>query len=127
MTIAFWCILAAGLMPIILAGIAKIGDRRFDNAEPRRWYEQITGYRQRAWWAQQNSFEILPLFAAAVLVAHVAGAEPAIIDRLAIIFIVSRIAFAGCYLANWATTRSLAWLAGLACCIGLFIAAAAGS
>ncbi|MGY6631954.1 MAG: MAPEG family protein [Wenzhouxiangella sp.] len=124
MTLAFWCVLIAGLMPFALAGIAKAGDRSFDNRQPRAWYERVGGYRQRAWWAQQNSFEALPLFAAAVIIAHVAGAAPGTINTLAMVFIAARIAFAAFYLADWSTSRSIAWLVGLGACIGLFIAAA---
>lgn len=124
MTIAFWCVLIAGVMPFVFAGIAKVGDKSFNNRRPRDWYASITGYRKRAWWAQQNSFEAFPLFAAAVLVAHFAGAGQATVDALAIAFIAFRIAYGVCYLADVHLARSLMWLGGLLCCIGLFIAAA---
>jgi uncharacterized MAPEG superfamily protein len=124
MTVAFWCVLFAALMPLGLAITAKAGDRSFDNRRTRLWYEGLSGYRQRAGWAQQNSFEALPIFASAVIIAHLAGADPARIDLLAVLFIVSRLVFAGCYLADWHIARSLAWLAGIGCCIALFVAAA---
>ena len=124
MTVAFWCVLIAALMPLGLAITAKAGDRTFDNRRTRLWYAGLSGYRQRAGWAQQNSFEALPIFAAAVIIAHIAGADPARIDLLAVLFIVSRLFFAGFYLADWHIARSLAWLFGLGCCIALFIAAA---
>ncbi len=124
MTIAFWCVLIAALFPFALAGIAKAGDRSFNNRRPREWYETVTGFRKRAWWAQQNSFEAFPLFAAAVIIAHIAGTEQATADTIAIVFIAARIVYAGCYLADVHLARSLAWLVGLGACIGLFIAAA---
>ncbi len=124
MTIAFWCVLIAALMPFVLAGIAKAGDRSFNNRRPREWYETVTGYRKRAWWAQQNSFEAFPLFAAAVIIAHVAGGSQSGVDILAILFIAARIAYATCYLADVHLIRSLAWLVGLGACIGLFVIAA---
>lgn len=124
MTIAFWCVLIAALMPIALAGISKAGDRSFDNRRPRDWYQTVGGYRQRAWWAQQNSLEAFPVFAAAVIIAHVAGAEPGRIDLLAVTFIVARLIFAACYLADQHLLRSLAWLVGMGCCIALFVIAA---
>jgi len=123
MTIAFWCVLIAGLMPIAFAGVAKAGDRSFNNRRPRDWYQSVSGYRKRAWWAQQNSHEAFPLFAAAALVAHVAGAEQATINALAIAFIAFRVAYGVCYLADIHLARSLMWLGGLICCIWLFVAA----
>jgi uncharacterized MAPEG superfamily protein len=35
MTTAFWCVLAAGLMPYVLTGIAKVRGSRFNNRDPR--------------------------------------------------------------------------------------------
>ncbi len=124
MTIAFWCVLIAAIMPFILAGISKAGDRSFNNRRPRDWYEHISGYRKRAWWAQQNSFEALPFFAAAVIIAHVAGAAQNTVDFIAILFIAARIAYATCYLADLHLLRSLSWLVGIGSCIALFIVAA---
>jgi len=123
MTIAFWCVLIAGFMPVALALISKAGDRKFDNRNPRIWYETLTGYRQRAAWAQANSFEIFPIFAAAVIIAHIAGAPQERMDLYAMVFIASRVAFAGFYLADRHLARSLAWTLGVLCIIGLFVAA----
>ena len=124
MTIAFWCVLIAALFPFLLAGIAKAGDRSFNNRRPREWYETVTGYRKRAWWAQQNSFEAFPLFAAAVIIAHIAGATQSTVDSIAILFVAARISYATCYLADVHLARSLSWLVGLGACIALFIVAA---
>lgn len=123
MTIAFWCVLVAAIMPFILAGVSKAGDRSFNNRRPRDWYENVSGYRKRAWWAQQNSFEALPFFAAAVIIAHVAGATQSTIDFIAIFFIAARMSFATCYLADLHLLRSVCWLIGIGCCIALFIVA----
>ncbi len=124
MTIAFWCVLLAALMPFVLAGISKAGDKTFNNRRPRDWYETVSGYRKRAWWAQQNSFEAFPFFAAAVIIAHVAEANQTTIDVLAITFIAARIAYATCYLADIHLVRSLFWLLGLGVTVALFIVAA---
>lgn len=124
MTIALWCILIAGLLPFVFAAVAKAGAEDFDNHSPRAWAARLSGYRQRAWWAQENSFEAFPLFAAAVLVAHVTqGVLPAA-NALAIAFIAFRIAYGICYLADYHLARSLMWLGGLLCIVGLFILAA---
>ena len=124
MTIAFWSILAAALLPYLSILIAKAGARGFDNHQPRTWYQSFEGYRQRAIWAQQNSFEIFPLFAAAILLAHLAGAEQARVDGLAIAFVASRLAYIACYLADLALVRSLVWTFGLLCCVMLFVVSA---
>ncbi len=124
MTIAFWCILIAAILPYLLVFVAKAGAEGFDNRRPREWYKSFDGYRQRALWAQQNSFEIFPLFAAAVIIAHLAEASQPWVDFLAIAFVASRIAFAVCYIADLSVARSLTWTLGFGCCVALFIVAA---
>ncbi len=120
MTTAYWCVLVAGLMPFLFTGIAKVSGRGFDNRDPRSWQARLSGMPQRAHAAHLNSFEALPLFAAAVIIAHLGGAEQARIDGLALAFIALRLGFGVCYLADWATLRSLVWVAALGCCVGLF-------
>jgi uncharacterized MAPEG superfamily protein len=124
MTIAFWCVLIASVMPFVLAGISKVGSKNFNNKRPREWYQSLEGYRKRAWWAQQNSFEALPFFASAVIIAHLAGATASVIDAIAIGFITARLSYATCYLADLHLLRSLSWLLGIACCVALFVIAA---
>jgi uncharacterized MAPEG superfamily protein len=85
---------------------------------------KLQGLSQRAHWAEQNSFEILPAFIAAVLVAHFAGAEQASVDLLAVGFVVSRVLYSICYLMNWASLRSLIWMAGLLFIVSLFVISA---
>ena len=120
MTIAYACLLFMGLFPYVAAGIAKKGFENFDNSMPRQWLAQQTGFRARANAAQANLFESLPLFFAAVIIASINNAPQAIIDLLAIGFVIARIAFLICYLANWPTTRSIVWVAGLICVIAIF-------
>ena len=120
MTIAYACVLLMGLLPYVAAGIAKKGFENFDNSMPRQWLAQQTGFRARANAAQANLFESLPLFFAAVIIASINNAPQATIDLLAIGFVLSRIAFLICYLANWPTTRTIVWLAGLICVIAIF-------
>ncbi|MGC3981553.1 MAG: MAPEG family protein [Steroidobacteraceae bacterium] len=122
-TIALWCILAVGFLPYVAAGIAK-SDPSFDNSNPRGWLSKQSGFRQRANAAQQNSFEALPLFAAAVLVAQYLHAPQWQIDTLAGLFVVIRLVYIALYLGNKATLRSATWATGFACVIGLFLIAA---
>ena len=120
MTIAYACLLFMGLFPYVAAGIAKKGFENFDNSMPRQWLAQQTGFRARANAAQANLFESLPLFFAAVIIASINHAPQATIDQLAIGFVMARIAFLICYLANWPTTRTIVWVAGLICVIAIF-------
>ena len=120
MTIAYACLLFMGLFPYVATGIAKKGFENFDNSMPRQWLAQQTGFRARANAAQANLFESLPLFFAAVIIASINNALQATIDLLAIGFVIARIAFLICYLANWPTTRTIVWVAGLFCVIAIF-------
>jgi uncharacterized MAPEG superfamily protein len=120
MTIAYWCVLFMGLLPIVAAGIAKKGFDGYDNSAPRQWLAKQTGFRARANAAQANLFESLPFFFAAVIIASIANAPQNRVDLLAIGFVIARIAYLICYVANWPTTRSIVWLAGLACVVAIF-------
>ncbi|MEJ2515097.1 MAG: MAPEG family protein [Gammaproteobacteria bacterium] len=124
MTVAFWCVLAAAFLPLLFTGLAKLGGRGFDNRAPRAWLESQSGWRLRAHWAQENSYESFPPFAAGVIIAHIAGAPQGTIDALALVYVAARLVYGGFYVANLALARSLAWTAGAACVVGLFIAAA---
>jgi uncharacterized MAPEG superfamily protein len=123
-TTALWCVLIAGLLPYAATLSAKIGGEKFDNANPRDWLGNQSGFRRRANAAQQNGFEAFPLFAAAVIVAQMQGAPQARIDLLALVFIAARIAYLGLYLADLATLRSLAWFVGIASAVAIFVSAA---
>ena len=120
MTIAYWCVLFMGLLPIVAAGIAKKGFKDFDNSMPRQWLANQTGFRARANAAQANLFESLPLFFAAVMIASITNAPQNRIDLLAIGFVLARITFLICYIANWPTIRTIVWTAGLICVMAIF-------
>jgi uncharacterized MAPEG superfamily protein len=120
MTIAYYCVLVMGLLPIVAAGIAKKGFDNYDNAQPREWLAKQTGFRARANAAQANLFESLPFFFAAVIIASISNAPQHRIDLLAVGFVLARIAYLVCYVANWPTTRSIVWAIGIACVVALF-------
>ncbi|HGO7873456.1 TPA: MAPEG family protein [Neisseria meningitidis] len=127
MTFAYWCILIACLLPLFCAAYAKkTGGFRFkDNHNPRDFLAHTQGAAARAHAAQQNGFEAFAPFAAAVLTAHATGnAEQSTINTLAGLFILFRLAFIWCYIADKAAMRSLMWAGGFACTVGLFVAAA---
>jgi uncharacterized MAPEG superfamily protein len=124
MTTAYWCVLIAALLPYGATLAAKIGGEKFDNSNPRDWLGQQAGHRRRANAAQLNSFEAFPLFAAAVIVAHLTQAPQPRVDLLAITFVAARICYIGLYVADLAKLRSLAWFVGIGSAVAIFVAGA---
>lgn len=124
MTIAYWCILIAALLPYVWVAIAKAGPR-YDNHDPRAWMQKQDNPRaQRAYNAQLNSFEAFAPFAAGVLMAQFAGVDPRRILWLAIAFVVLRVLHGMFYIANVHILRSLVWFGGIACVVALMLQAA---
>lgn len=128
MTIAFWCVLIAIFLPYVSTVFAKSLGRGFtprSNHDPRAHLATVEGAARRANNAQLNGFEVTPAFAAAVIIAHLAGgAQQSVIDQLAIAFIISRIIYTACYLADLAPVRSLMWFINMGLIISLFVGAA---
>jgi uncharacterized MAPEG superfamily protein len=123
MKTAFVCVLIAGLLPYLGTLAAKWGFRRYDNHNPRQWLAEQTGFRARGNAAQANSFEAFPFFAAAVIISTLAQVETVWMDLFAITFVVARIGYIVCYVADKATLRSIFWLVGLLSVVALFVAA----
>ena len=124
MTIALWCVLIAGLLPYVGTAAAKWGFKNFDNNNPRDWLARQTGFRARGNAAQANSFEVFPLFAAAVLIASFLHASQPALDALAVGFVATRVAYLICYITDRANLRSLFFMFAFACVMGIFIVAA---
>lgn len=128
MTIAYWCVLVALMLPYVSTVVAKASAGGFSpkhNHDPRAFLANVQGMAKRANNAQQNGFEIAPAFAAAVIIAHVVGgAEQAVLDQLAIAFVISRVLYTLCYVADWAMLRSLVWFVGIGLIISLFVVSA---
>jgi uncharacterized MAPEG superfamily protein len=124
MTTAYGCVLVAALLPIVWAGAAKAGGKRYNNARPREFLGALTGWPARANHAQQNSYEAFPPFAAGVIIAHLCNAPQSTIDALALTFIAARVVYGLCYIADRSTLRSLVWLVGFGSVVGLFVTAA---
>jgi len=97
MNLAYWCILVAGVLPMLTVAVAKRGGSNYNNAAPREWMETLSGYRRRADYAHRNHFEAFPFFAAAVLVAEQRHGAQGAINALALAFIVIRVAYTGLY------------------------------
>jgi uncharacterized MAPEG superfamily protein len=123
MTIAYWCLLVAGLLPYVWVVAAKSAPG-FDNRAPRAFLDTVTGWRRRALWAQYNAFEVLPLFIAAVIVAHLTHVPQARVDTLAVAFVGFRLLHGLLYIADRSALRSLAWTGGFVCVLALFVSSA---
>ena len=72
MTTPLIALVIVALLPYVLAGmggpfrIKQFG--KIDNNHPRQQYSQLTGMGGRVWAAQQNAWEALAIFTAAVAV-----------------------------------------------------------
>ena len=126
MSVAIICVILAGFLPFVAAGMAKFGpvennqNEPFDNNQPREWLAKQTGLRARANAAQANTFESLPFFYAAIAIAMILQAPQARIDVLAIAYLLARVAYIACYVMDWANLRTFVWLIGFACTVALF-------
>jgi uncharacterized MAPEG superfamily protein len=123
MTLAYWCVLLAALLPYLWVGLAK-SKPGYDNHAPRAQLELAGGWRKRANWAQLNSYEAFPPFAAGVIIAHLTGAPQDRIDLLALAFIGFRLLHGILYVADKASLRTVVWASGQACTAGLFLISA---
>ena len=119
-TVAYWCVLLAALLPYVCAMLAKSGGFRkprsqggYDNQDPRGWLARQTDWHARANAAQANSFEALPLFIGAVIIAHQLGAPQTQVDILAVLFVTLRVIYIAMYVANLPMVRSAVWGAAL--------------
>ena len=129
LTVAYWCVLTMALVPMGCAWLAKAGLMRkprrsggFDNHNPRAWLLRQTDWRARANAAQANTFEALPFFIGAVIIAHQLGAVQLRIDVLAFLFVVLRLLYVMLYVADLATARSAVWALALLVNIAILFA-----
>ncbi|MEY3427318.1 MAG: hypothetical protein RIS60_670 [Pseudomonadota bacterium] len=117
-------LLFAGAMPWICAGIAKGGQKNYDNHNPREWLAKQTGYRARANAAQANCFEAFPMYAVGVLLAMLSDIEADQLEMWAGLFIAARVAYVALYVMDKDKLRSLAWLVGVVSTVALYVLSA---
>src|SRR4030088_2240030 len=121
MTVAEWCVFGALMLCLLtIAPIKWLGFRRFDNSKPRdpAFYDDPLG--SRALGAHQNGIEAFPFFAVAVLLAEFRDSPQHLIDELAVLFLIVRIAYVFTYLGNRPTLRSILWAIGFAINVAIF-------
>ena len=113
LTVAYWCVFIACGLPYLAAWIAKTGSfGPRDNTHPRDWAAKQSGWRARANSAQANSFEGLPFFIGAVIIAHQLGANQARLDMLAATYVVLRVLYLAAYIKGIGSVRSALWAFG---------------
>jgi uncharacterized MAPEG superfamily protein len=130
MSTPFWCLLVGTLLPYVWSVVALL-ERiqqfgRPDNKLPRAEQQKLEGRGARAVGAHKNAFEALAIFAPAVIVAHLAGADALWSMRLALAWVVLRVFHGLAYLLDADRLRSLSFVLALGACVGLFVLAAQG-
>jgi len=121
MTVAEWCIFASLMLSLLsIASVKWLRFGRFDNSKPRdpAFYE--SPFAARALGAHQNGIEAFPFFAAAVLLAEFRACPQNLINELAVLFVIVRIAYVFTYIGNRPTLRSILWSIGFAINLAIF-------
>ncbi len=119
--------LIVAIIQVLLPAFFRNGETGLDyNAGPRDEAGPpvgiITARLQRA---QRNLYETLPLFLAAVIIAHIAGRESGLTAAGAWIYVVGRIFYIPAYAFGIPYVRSLIWVVSLAG-LGMIILALTG-
>jgi uncharacterized MAPEG superfamily protein len=128
MTIPLLCLFIAMIMPLVPSGVGNMQRKKqfgaMDNHNPRLQAAQLTGIGARAVAAQQNCWEALMMFTAAMVAVHVKAADihtlPQMASVASVLFIAARCSFIFCYLTDRAPMRSASFGIGFASCIWLF-------
>ena len=119
------CLLAATFMPMMCAWIASYHryqqfDGKVDNKMPRIQSSKLEGVGHRAYAAQQNCWEALAVFSAALLALHMSSVVLASVATLCTVFVLLRAAYIVCYLTNQDIFRSLFFIGGFGINVYLF-------
>jgi uncharacterized MAPEG superfamily protein len=121
MTVAEWCVFAiVALYLLTIVAVKRLGGRQYDNALPRDPAFYQDAIRARALGAHQNGIEAFPFFAAAVLLAEFRTAPQNLINELAVLFLIVRIAYVLTYIGNRPRLRSILWNLGFTINIAIF-------
>lgn len=110
-------IFSAFLLALAPRGLSMVGQFRrpegFDFSNSRRQQAELAGIWRRAQAAHLNGLEAFAPFAAAVILAQLAGSEPGALVQFCIVFLALRLIFIVCYLLDLNPLRSLVWIAAL--------------
>ena len=121
MTIAEYCVFGSVVLYLLtIVPIKWIGFRDYDNSKPRDPAFYHDAIRSRALGAHQNGIEAFPFFAVAVLLAEFRAAPQNLINELAILFLIVRIAYVLTYVGNRPSLRSILWNVGFIINVAIF-------
>lgn len=109
-----WALVLA-LIQVLLPSVIRsretgLGHNGGPRDEPGPPVGKLTGRLMRA---QSNLFETLPVFAGAILIAHLAGREGQLTLWGAWLYIIARVVYLPLYAAGIPFLRSLVWLVSL--------------
>ncbi len=131
MTFAIGCVLAAATLPyvfLMLSGVPSATERarwgrEYNHQRGRDSLEKLTGWRQRAHWAQMNGHEAFAPFAAAMILAAITHVSEGQLHLWGALFFAGRLLHGAFYLADRGVLRTLAWSLGATSTVALMIAA----
>jgi uncharacterized MAPEG superfamily protein len=124
MTVPFQVLFVVIFLPFVWVGVAAYHVTRsgesLDNKDHRGQQARQTGAAKRAYGAHYNALEAIPPFMAAVVTAHLFGADPARSANLCLAYLVFRVLHGVFYVLDWDKLRSIAFGLALVSVIGLF-------
>jgi uncharacterized MAPEG superfamily protein len=124
-TAPFLCVFFALLLTWgtkIPLGIAmRLRPGGYDNKHPRRQQSELEGWGERAHAAHANGFESFAPFAAGVVIAHLAGLDEHRATILSVTFVVARLIYPVCYIANLDYLRTAVWSVGFLATGALYV------
>src|SRR5262252_7098718 len=113
MTTPFLCVFLAFVLiylPRVFVFIAQARQPEgFDTRHPRDQQARLEGWARRASAAHANAFEAFAPFAAAVVIAHLTGADPRWSSSVAIVFVCARTVYPLLYVVNIDKLRTTVW------------------
>lgn len=129
MKTAIIVLLLLSLFPYAFAWISGFYRRQqlgsIDNKNPRQQYTQLSGPGARAVAAQQNAWEALAFYSAALLAVSLTNTEIEHLSLAAILVLLFRVLHGIFYLANLDLLRSLSFVAAILPSMYLFYRAIA--
>lgn len=123
LSLAAWMIILAIIQILLPAGFRNRETGIDYNAGPRDEAGPpvgiVTGRLQRA---QRNLYETLPLFLAAVIIAHISGREGSLTYLGAWLYVIARVLYVPAYGLGIPYIRSFIWMASMAGLVMIILA-----
>jgi uncharacterized MAPEG superfamily protein len=124
MKLAIICLLITSVLPVLLTWVAAYFRNKdlgfIDNQNPRKQYLLLDGIGGRTVAAQQNTWEALTVYSAALLAVFITNVPTEAIGTACLMFMISRLLFIGFYLIDLDKLRSLAFISGYGSCLYMF-------